>query len=478
MRRGERGAGGLFVVIVIMLAMVAMLAVGVLFRVKTNVDDATQTTASLKSAAAALEQFAGSSGRLPCPADPSKDDGLASPVGAARDCDFTQGTLPWATIGMRRDDAYDAWGWKISYRVFSNTNGSLTQANGASMVNCDTVQALNPQPVDGNKLCPVAHDTLDTDFLVGKGLTVTDFGATVSNASATGGAAYVLVSHGPTGLGAWTSAGVQKDNPHSNEEKNNMKDTGPFTLMAASGPEVPADDNSHFDDILFYRTVLDLAKSANLVARDWPDDVMSDIAFNQANVQAALGGANPAGNGGDTGQASLNFTPAGQQTVTVAGFNSGGAADLGYTGGGNPGLGVAGGGSNDLTSTGGEGIRVDFSQSTGGQFPGKFAVTLDNFGINFAWIEKAEFRFYDKDGNLVGVPVVKQGCHTDGSGTLASFSLAPTGAFKRVEIRPQDTNPVFGFSIPSSFIVSEVAACLASATSCKTQLDTVANECP
>ena len=145
MRRGERGAGGLFVVIVIMLAMVAMLAVGVLFRVKTNVDDATQTMASLKTAAAALEQFAGSSGRLPCPADPSKDDGLASPVGAARDCDFTQGTLPWATIGMRRDDAYDAWGWKISYRVYSNTNGSLTQANGASMVNCDTVQA--PRPV-------------------------------------------------------------------------------------------------------------------------------------------------------------------------------------------------------------------------------------------------------------------------------------------------------------------------------------------
>ena len=43
MRRGERGAGGLFVVIVIMLAMVAMLAVGVLFRVKTNVDDANRT---------------------------------------------------------------------------------------------------------------------------------------------------------------------------------------------------------------------------------------------------------------------------------------------------------------------------------------------------------------------------------------------------------------------------------------------------
>jgi type II secretory pathway pseudopilin PulG len=470
--RAERGAGGLFALVVITLAMIAVLALGVLLRVTTNVGDATQTTANLKTAAAALEQFAGASGRLPCPADPSTDNGLASPVGASRDCDFTQGTLPWATIGMRRDDAYDAWGWKISYRVYSNTNGSLTQANGASMVNCDTVQALNPQPVDGNNLCPIAHDTLDTAFLAGKGLTVTDFGTTINGASSTGGAAYVLISHGSTGLGAWTSAGAQKDNPKSTEEKNNMKDTGPFTLMAASGPEVPADDNNHFDDILFYRTVLDLAKKANLVARDWPNDVVSDVTFDQATVQTALGGANPSGNGGDTGQTSISFNPARQQATTVSGFNSGSAQDIGYTGGSTPGLGVVGGGSNDLTSTGGEGIRVDFVTQDD-----KLAVTLNNFGVNFSWIEQAEFRFYNK-GALVGPPIMKQGCRADGTSTLASFSITPSGPFDRVEIRPQNTNAVFGFSIPSSFIVSEVATCPAAVSSCKTQLDTVANECP
>jgi hypothetical protein len=471
--RAHRGASGLFVVVVIALAMVVILATGVFLRVKTNVDDATQTMTSLKTAAAALEQFAGASGRLPCPADPSQDLGLASPAGASQNCDFTQGTLPWATIGMRRDDAYDAWGWKISYRVYSNTNGSLTQANGASMVNCDTVQALNAQPVDGNGLCPVAHDTLDTAFLAGKGLTVVDFGTTINGASPTGGAAYVLISHGASGLGAWTAAGVQKDNPKSTEEKNNMKDTGPFTLMAASGPEVPPTDNSHYDDILFYRTVLDLAKRANLAARDWPDDVMSDVAFNQSNVQAALGGANPNGNGGDTGQTSLVFTPSGQLATTVTGFTSGGAADISYTGGSTPGIGVASGGSNNLSSTGGEGLGFLLSQPAG-----QFAVTLNNFGIQLAlYKEQAQFKFYDANGNLVAT-IVKQGCRADGTNTLASFTINPGVAFTRVEIRPQDTTSVLGISFPSSLIVSEVAACLSTAASCKTQLDTVTNECP
>jgi len=107
----------------------------------------------------------------------------------------------------------------------------------------------------------------------------------------------------------------------------------------------------------------------------------------------------------------------------------------------------------------------------------KFAVTLNNFGFTFSWIEQAEFRFY-KGGALVGSPVVKQGCQADGSSTLASFSITPPGQFDRVEIRPQNTNTVFGFTLSSSFIVSEVATCSALVASCKTQLDTVANECP
>ncbi len=83
----------------------------------------------------------------------------------------------------------------------------------------------------------------------------------------------MLVSHGPSGFGAYTSSGAQNPNsPTSTDEKNNLKATGPFVLEAASAPIVAPSDNSHYDDVLLYRTIADLAKKANLAARDWHDD--------------------------------------------------------------------------------------------------------------------------------------------------------------------------------------------------------------
>jgi len=447
--RAQRGASGLFVLVVIALAMVAVLALGVFLRVKTNVDDATQTTANLKTAAAALDQFAGASGRLPCPADPSRDTGLASPVGASRDCDFTAGTLPWATIGMRRDDAYDAWGWKISYRVYSNANGSLTQANGASMVNCNTVAPPAPQPVDGNGQCPVAHQTLDTAFLAGKGLSVTDFGNVVNGASATGGAAYVLISHGATGLGAWTAAGVQKDNPKSNDEKNNTNDTGPFTLEAASGPEVPATDNSHYDDVLFYRTVLDLAKKANLAARDWTDLLglgLASIKFDTPTLTQALGVAPAVGS---LGTATLHMSGA---TVTAS------SSSISFDAvGGVEGIGVSGGGSNAIQR--GESLRVDLSSAAG-----KLAITLNNAGTFFG----AQIQFF-RNGSLVDTQAAVS-CHSTAVSTLNSFTFTPVATFDRFVV----SNPVNN----TAFLLSEFRACTATQSSCVTSLDTPTTHCP
>ncbi len=43
--------------------------------------------------------------------------------------------------------------------------------------------------------------------------------------------------------------------------------------------------------MLYYRTVADLAKRANLAARNWPDDVLSAVTFDNATLTTALGGA-------------------------------------------------------------------------------------------------------------------------------------------------------------------------------------------
>src|SRR5690242_1510804 len=219
MKRPQLGAGGIFIFVLLLLVMVFIAAMFTLSNTKSGVDARSQTATSLANAAAALEQFASQTERLPCPADPTLDTGLAVPNNASVDCTNPTGTLPWATIGMRRDDAIDAWGWKIFYRVY-NGNGGMTQDQGASMVNCDSVQALTTrQPVDGNQLCPVAHNTVYSDFIAGKGLTVIDFGTTYNGSSPSGGAAYVLISPGPSGFGGYTTSGSQNPNsPSSTDE--------------------------------------------------------------------------------------------------------------------------------------------------------------------------------------------------------------------------------------------------------------------
>src|SRR5262249_30994955 len=150
----------------------------------------------------------------------------------AGDCDTPAGTIPWRTIGLSRERALDAWGRKISYRVYRGTAtgvGSLVQARGASMADCDTIEAT-PTDVDpGTGLCkpvdpadtnPASRSTSPAQFLAGKGLKLQYFGRDLSPEN--DHVAYVLISHGATGQGGYTSAGIQLDNPTSTEEQGNL----------------------------------------------------------------------------------------------------------------------------------------------------------------------------------------------------------------------------------------------------------------
>src|SRR6185503_11825319 len=147
----------------------------------------------------------------PCPAKGSVDTGDEDATGPSFTCNSPTGTLPWRAIGLAHDGQFDAWGWKISYRVYTGAGGSLTQPNGASMALCTTDHSAASAGVGAGGICQVAAGevhTWDTDYLLGKGLTVNDFGAAPRT-----DAAYVLISHGVSGLGAYTSAGQQKAAP-------------------------------------------------------------------------------------------------------------------------------------------------------------------------------------------------------------------------------------------------------------------------
>jgi hypothetical protein len=166
--------------------------------------------------------------------------GSKLPAAPAATCTHPLGTLPWQTIGLARSDSIDTWGQKISYRVYTGAAGSLTQVEGTSMVKCDTSDAGSATAVVAGSggICfsndvPTVkvwtRNTSPANFLAGKGLSVYDLAAPVRT-----GVAYVLVSHGPSGLGGYTASGVQRGAPTASEEIANTMASG-----AANAPFVP-----------------------------------------------------------------------------------------------------------------------------------------------------------------------------------------------------------------------------------------------
>src|SRR5690242_11308726 len=101
MKRSQLGAGGIFVFVLLLLVMVFIAALFTLSNVSSSVDQRRQTATSLAAAAAALEQFASQTGRLPCPAQPDlaggvTNDGIEvfSAPPDSTNCQYPTGVVP------------------------------------------------------------------------------------------------------------------------------------------------------------------------------------------------------------------------------------------------------------------------------------------------------------------------------------------------------------------------------------------------
>jgi len=119
-------------------------------------------------------------------------------VGASSTGDAVAGgtTVPWRTLGIASQDALDAWGRKISYRS------------------------------------PVS---------------VTQFGTPVPTPT------WALVSHGPTGLGAWIQGGQQMPPPPNVDELANASGSALQLKPEVVGTDVPL--ATLFDDALLWGTL-------------------------------------------------------------------------------------------------------------------------------------------------------------------------------------------------------------------------------
>lgn len=283
----------------VVVLLVGVAAVGLIVDALSNVSiksaRSADTARRLDIVRNAMADFVSTNEYLPCPASGATNTGLSDPVGPSVSCNSPDGTVPWRTLGIPEVAELDGWNRRISYRVYAGNTG-LTQPSGASMVHCDTRKAGGAQVIAANGLCANDHSNLSDQFLAGKGLSFSDHGATTARF------AFVLISHGPSGLGAWLPGGTRMQLPAVGnlEETANHTAGGTYYRKSASDIAIAPTDANHFDDVLLAVGIEELARRSGLVARDWPEgnieltaattSNMTTTSTNRFNTSTAPGG--------------------------------------------------------------------------------------------------------------------------------------------------------------------------------------------
>lgn len=303
----------------------------------------------------------------------------AGALGSAVTGDAAPGgtTVPWRTLGLAYDDALDAWGRKIGY-----------QSPG----------------------------------------TVAQFGAPAQPQT------WVLISHGPTGLGAWIANGQQMPLPANVDELANVSG-GAFQLKNENaGPEVPP--AGLFDDFLLWGT-LDPADCTAVVTGDLIKKLLQDP--NAINTK---------GNGSGLTAIDLVTTDLGTVRISSAGGEI--STDGAYQALGVCSSGCGAGNSNARALDSSE--SLSFRLGTGKTAQG-FALGL--LGISNTTV--AVSMTFKKNGVTLGNLIQSVAVNTSMplSPQLTNLSLAPPGTqFDEVVVQPVGT---------SRFFVANVYFCQAAA---------------
>ena len=292
------------VVLLIFGVLIAMAAV--ITRAVTAAQKRSLTATRMATVEAAMVQFVLQQKRLPCPADGTvaASNNNAGVEGArnATGCTGNQqhGMLPWRALALTETDVTDGWDHRFTYRVAQ----TLTADSGMDMSWCDpagTEAAATPSPC--NTVCTssaLPSCTPPARFLFGRGLTVCNvngcapatcnaaiFPVPVTAATCTPtttagmlmhrnmyphtGAAYVVISHGSTGGGAYTGQGALVTTTATMDGTEEAKNYANLALDAAAyyvdNETRDTTDNTHFDDIVLRPSVLSVVSKAGLAAR-------------------------------------------------------------------------------------------------------------------------------------------------------------------------------------------------------------------
>lgn len=288
-RADPRAAGFTLVELAVVLVIIGLLAVLLLPTSATVLDNQNraQTAQKLKNIDAALNNFVVVHKRLPCPADGTALNGIEAPVGGGTSCNANQGNgvVPWATLGLTAADAVDAWSDQITYRV----GYGLTAAGALDMTSCDPAGSANSTTgawgggAANLGLCAAtctgtfsaANCTSPQNFLVGKGLNVSNGTSLVMDYSNYTGAAYVLTSHGRNNYGALTATGTYQSTA-VRAVAGNLEAANIVTTTVTSGVPPTFNDATfsdtanvatYFDDLQSHPAVIAVINNAQLGPR-------------------------------------------------------------------------------------------------------------------------------------------------------------------------------------------------------------------
>jgi prepilin-type N-terminal cleavage/methylation domain-containing protein len=284
----------------------------------------------------ALSVYAETTGRLPCPADPSVAmsdppnapdpnsvlfgwekgitdpavlttlTGGGAPIGTCTSFPAAEGILPFLTLGLKPEDARDGWGRYFTYAVSPVFAVKNDQSGGAATYDTGTVHERcrhpgwvqrngsysNKNPIKARFCCAEkAGGNVGSDLRI----LFTDLVTTPPNLSPARASnnnttsppyvapygdmhaisvppatapltappfntqieapAFVLVSHGPDGLGAYLGNGTTGRNPPANgPELENANANRTFADGPWDTSKTPATNNKYFDDIVRWMT--------------------------------------------------------------------------------------------------------------------------------------------------------------------------------------------------------------------------------
>ncbi|NJD64188.1 MAG: type II secretion system protein [Chloroflexi bacterium] len=284
------------VILSLLLAMIAGIATAMLGQQRREA-----TRQRLAGVETAIALFVSQNQRLPCPADGTRpgtdaNAGKENPDPPSGTCTGNQanGVVPWRALGLSEQDVTDGWGNRLTYRVSTD----FVTRPAMNLTYCDPGGGkTSPEPLGSGGYCDSSCTsatfpggcTVPAAVTSSRGLRVCNLSGSVvmnpppgsafsvgncSSAAASPippstGAAYVVISHGENGAGAYNNQGVLQaatGTDSGTEEAKNAANLALQTYYVDDFASYPA-GTGHFDDFVLRPSILTVTTKAQLGPR-------------------------------------------------------------------------------------------------------------------------------------------------------------------------------------------------------------------